>query len=348
MMVFAGGAAPMLRGLQCTPASMIHSTASFSVRSRLQQAAAAGDVEESTRNWRVAVVEAQAYEEQLQEILRSGERMIRELDSKFPTDITYNASYYGDIPKPIQPKDAWDTAPLFEFPEQELLFPDTDETPPILAGPGALGEPLANNFSGSLTLPARLYSAQIMAGVGDDPAAPEKENALWRETLQLMAGSLDSLYARAEDAVAVVIAAEARAERRRAASIGGFRDRVVQQMLFSKDFFVKKEQCSEWLTILQTDKRLLKWLALLERSSLQAEKLQAEIDYWKAEIEKIPEEDRGRSRAGDKLQDAFQKTRNLDRRIESCCNAATDVETLDAYDKLGEALDKVNPFKLFR
>jgi hypothetical protein len=243
---------------------------------------------------------------------------------------------------------------LFEGPEQqpELVVPNIEETPPVLAGEWSTGKALKGMFSSSseLELPSRQYGAQFLSGAGDDPVASQEENELWREALFLVTPTLDPLYTQSEETVAKVRAAEELAEMRRGPIIEDFRQRVLQQMNYAEDELFPMEMLSEWLTVLQTDKRLLRYLALLERSALRAEDLQTQIQMGQEAIAKLPEDSRDRQRAAESVQRVYGETRGLDIRIRSCIRAARELPgQLDAEEQFKEQWDNINPFKnLFR
>lgn len=285
--------------------------------------------------------------------------VVREIDALFNQNITDASSGYMPAPAPAPSTDPknrtvaedFGLGGLFSFPQPELAVPDVEKTPPLLAGELATGKALAGRFSSGpgLQLPARAYPAQFLVGTADDPQASEEENRLWREAANIVVESLDTLYVEAEQKVAEVAAAERRAEQRRGPLVEDFRKRVIQQMIYATDGVNSPEQLDEWLTILQTDKRMVRYLALLERSSLQAEKLQAEIRARQEQELEAPPGSQQRERISGAIRAAFEKTRGLDVRIRSCVVAAMDMpETLDAYETLGKAWDDINPFKNFR
>jgi len=310
------------------------------------------------RSWRAAHDSAKKYEAELKEIMADASAMVRKLDDLFSKNISASASWYAPAPAPSAAgqtpenktvAEEFGMGGLFTFAQPELAVPDVTKTPPMLAGEWATGKAIAGRFSSGLELPPRAYPAQFLVGTADDPEASDEENRLWKEAVGLVAESLDALYLEAEQSVAAVGAAEARAERRRGPVIKGFRKRVIQQMIYATDGVNSPDQLDEWLTTLQTDKRMVRYLALLERSALQAEELQALIRARQKEELEAPPGSQQRERISEAIRAAFGKTRGLDVRIRSCVVAAQDMpETLDAYEKLGKAWDDINPFKNFR
>lgn len=189
----------------------------------------------------------------------------------------------------------------------------------------------------------------MLAGTQDDAGASEQENALWREALEVLVDTLEMTYREAEQLVAAVAPAEVRVEERRNTVVGDFRKRVIQQIIYATDGMYTPDQIEPLLTTLQTDDRLRRYLALLERSALEAEGLQAEIRRQQEAEGKARNGSQAKERRGDAVREAFYRTRSLDTRIRACLDAARDLpETLDAYKKLGDAWDSVNPFKIFR
>jgi len=234
---------------------------------------------------------------------------------------------------------------------RENAFPDIEKQPPVLASPYTTGKPIVGTYADDprLSLPRQRYGSEFLVGTAADPAASKEENELWEESLGLIVQTLEPLYPEAEALVGGVAVAEARAERRRGPVIEAFRKRMIQQMIYATDGIHTPDELDEWLTTLQTDKRLLRWLALLERSALKAEALQAEIRLRQEEERDAAPRSRQSNDAGDSIQSAFGETRGLDVRIRACISAAReDSDMIDAYKNLGEALDAINPFKIFR
>jgi len=318
------------------------------------------DVRADVKTWRQAHEEAKQYERQLRDVMTNASSIIRTLDKLFTQDVSLAESRYTTpVPAPTPPPDpanmsdmeAFGLGELFVFQRGEAVFPDFEKKPPILAGELSTGKPIVGLYSSDtlLQLPSRMYRAQFIGGAAGDPTASDEENDLWRNAACLVADSVDDLYFEAEGLVLSVKAAEERAEQRRGPYVDGFRKRVMQQMIYATDGFNPPEVIDKWLTTLQTDSRLLRYLGLLEKASLEAEQLQAEIRRLQSEVQNLPPESSARYRAEGAVRGVYTRTRGLDVRIRACCNAAQDMpETMDAYKKLGEEWDKINPFKFLR
>jgi len=318
------------------------------------------DVAVCERTWRQAYDEAKRYEVQLQGIMANASSMIAELDSLFLDGATIPVSD-GRAARPeteseeasrLGPPSLESVSKLVSMPQVERVIPpEEEEATPVLIGRWATGAAIAGNYSSSpaLILPAKRYKAEMLAGAKDDAGVSVKENALWREALQLIVDTLDITYREAEQLVAAVASAEVRAEERRDLVVGDFRKRLIQQIIYATDGAYTPDEIEPLLTILQTDDRLRRYLALLERSALEAEGLQAEIRRLQDAEVKAQKGSQARERKGEAVREAFYRTRSLDTRIRACLDAARDLpETLDAYKKLGDAWDSVNPFKIFR
>lgn len=312
------------------------------------------------RTWRQAHDDTKRYEAQLQAIMSNASAMIVELDSLFLDSAPIPVSDGRAARPETESEEASRRGPpsfesvnaLLSTPQVERVIPpEEEEETPILAGGWATGAAIKGNFSSSpsLVLPARRYKPDMLAGAKDDVSASDDENALWSEALGLVVDNLDMTYCSAEQLVADVAAAEVRAEERRDTVVGDFRKRVIQQIIYATDGAYTPDEIEPWLTTLQTDDRLRRYLALLERSAREAEGLQAEIRRLQGREVKQREGSRVRENTGEAVRESFYRTRSLDTRIRACLDAAKELpETLDAYDKLGEAWDSINPFKIFR
>ncbi|CAK0798774.1 unnamed protein product [Prorocentrum cordatum] len=313
----------------------------------------------ASRSWRRAAEDARLYEQRLNWVRGNASSAVRELDGAFLRNATIGEGAYPRPPR-TEPRrgqnrtraDVLGLTELFEDSQpRELMFPDAAETPPVLVGEWATGQPIVGKFSSdpSLVLPPQQYGAMLTMGAADDPRASREENELWKETLSLLSETLGPLYSEAEDLVAKVRAAEERAEGRRGPVIEEFRKRVIQQMIYATDGIYDPEQLEELLAVLQVDSRLTRYLSLLERSAIRAEDLQAQIRIGQEAFSQLPEGSRDRDSAAEGVQRVYEETHSLDAAIRSCVRAAQELpETWDAEEKLREEWDKINPFKMFR
>jgi len=327
-------------------------------------AAQDGAVPEGGRSWREAAEEAKLYEMQLRSAMTNAGAITRELDRLFVEDAGVPDE---PAPLPAEEKRAQEMAKRENMTDAELFglgdlvkppqlqpapFAELEERPPILSNPYTTGKPIVGAFAGDprLAMPRQRYGSEFLVGTVADPTASQEENDLWEQSLRLLVETLEPLYPEAEAVVAGVPLAEARAESRRGPVVDAFRKRVIQQMIYATDGFETPDQLDEYLTTLQTDKRLLKWLGLLERTALEAEALQAEIRLRQKEAEDAPPRSRQANDAQDAIRAAYDRTRGLDVRIRTALSAARDNfgDQLDAYKEFGDALDAINPFKMFR
>lgn len=320
---------------------------------------AASEGEAPAKTYRQAHLEAQLYESHLKAVRGNASALVRELDALFAEKLEPGRAELPQKapPKEEEKKDVVDqaAADLFGFGKAAAdptpLFPDLKKNPPVLAGKYAAGAPIIGAFASDpyLMMPGRRYPAEFIAGASADPAASDEENELWKESVSLLVEGMDELYLETEERVVAVERAERAADTRRGDEVGKFRNRVIQQMIYATDGIYDPDKLSEWLEVLQTDSRMDKYLALLEKTALEAEELQEEIRAAQREAQDNPEGSPEQDRAVGRARGAAQRAFGLDVRIRSCVRAAEEMpETMDAYETLGEEWDKINPFKMFR
>ncbi|CAE7853621.1 CPK15 [Symbiodinium sp. KB8] len=107
-----------------------------------------------------------------------------------------------------------------------------------------------------------------------------------------------------------------------------------------------EEELDGLLTILQTDKRLLKYLGLLERCCFEAEKIQARMDKRQEKFRSAKLGSYAQERAEEAVVDVFSSAKGLELRIQACCNAAEELpETYDSMNEIGDFFNSLNPFR---
>jgi len=292
---------------------------------------------EPATTWKEAHDMAKTIELKLSTLIGEGRRRTKELDELFlGSAIPLGGPIPGRPPLPDSPTDVG----------QETLFPDVEKYPPLLENFTSAGESFVGKYSSQLELPQRITTSSFLETAGDDPNAGDEANQLWKEAAFLRFEELDddSLWQQGEEALQDLRAAEQRAEARKGATLGDFRERVLTQMSFAYDKSWPREELSSWLTALETDPRLLKWLGLLEMSALEAEGLQEAIDIARA----VSPDMQGSERR--KLQQEFEqsyaRTKRLDLRIRSCAEAGRDLPgQLDSMQEVGDFFNSINPFR---
>ncbi|CAE7214858.1 CPK15 [Symbiodinium sp. CCMP2456] len=309
------------------------------------------------RSWRQVHEEAKSLQDRLKAVMLESGQRVRELDAMF-------------LDKPPKPKKPQKTPAELEEErkarerEQELdplgwgkmlkgrkpqpLFPDVEANPPVLSGELATAEPIVGMYSASpsCSVPARMYREDLLAGARDDPAASKEENELWRNAAELLTQTIEPMWPEAEERVMALVSAEFKAEERRESKVGQVRKRVLKQMVRANTGLRSEEELDGLLTILQTDKRLLKYLGLLERCCFEAEKIQARMDKRQEKFRSAKLGSYAQERAEEAVVDVFSSAKGLELRIQACCNAAEELpETYDSMNEIGDFFNSLNPFR---
>ncbi|CAJ1428645.1 unnamed protein product [Effrenium voratum] len=237
---------------------------------------------------------------------------------------------------------------LMRAPRVERIFPDVEANRPVLAGELATRAPIVGRFSSSprCAMPVRVLPQQLLSGAGDDPAASQEENELWRTSVDLLIETLEPLWPEAEAKATTVLTAEYSAEKRRDESVGDVRKRVLRQMVRANTGLRSEAELDDILTVLQTDERLLKYLGLLQQSCFEAEKMQDRMNRRQKEASQAKDASYAQERAEEAIQGVYSRAKSLEMRIQACCGAAEELpETYDAFDSVGEFFSKLNPFR---
>jgi len=291
------------------------------------------------KTWREVHQEAKDVENKLKEVILESNQRVRELNQMFvakPGDSDSSKDGPGKV----------STLGLGVFQARaERLFPDVEANPPVLAGEMATSAPIVGMFSSSPScrVPARLVPEQMVGT--DDPSASKEENELWRDSVKLLTETLDPLWPQAEERVQAVMLAEVDAEQRRDDTIGNVRKRVFKQMVLANEGMRTEAELDDILTVLQTDKRLLKYLGLLQQCCFEAEKLQERLNRRQKEFAAAGSPS-GKESAEEAVQGVYQRAKSLEMRIQACCSAAEDLpETYDAMASVGDFFSKLNPFR---
>ncbi|CAE8626433.1 unnamed protein product [Polarella glacialis] len=311
--------------------------------------------EVSSRTWKQAHQAAKQVDSQLRQVISEAGLRVRELDGLF---LKREPSAEAKSKPNLQPQQAvnksrpdadndfFNIGKLMSVPAQKAI-PDGEEYSPVLAGELAAGGKIIGLYSSSasLALPVQMPKLQMIYGTVEDPAMTAEENELWRQSLLLLVDTLEPLWPEAEARFAAVVAAEQQAGRRRSLEVDSLRTTVLRQMSYA-DETESQESLEAMLNTLQTDKRLLKYLGLLERSALEGEELQAQMERLKEKGAKATNGGRQQYQITEDFGDVYQKTRTLDAQIRACCRAAQELpDTLDAYKELGDMWAKINPFR---
>lgn len=290
------------------------------------------------KTWREVHQEAKDLETRLREVILESNQRVRELNKMFTEKPSDNDSKDG--PGKVS------TLGLGVFQARaERLFPDVEANPPVLAGEMATSAPIVGKYSSSPScrVPARIFPEQ-MQGV-DDPSASTEENELWRTSVNLLIETLDPLWPEAEERVRAVMMAEFNAEQRRDDRVGNVRKRVLKQMVLANEGMRTEAELDEILTVLQTDKRLLKYLGLLQQCCFEAEKLQERLTRRQKEFASAGSAS-AKETAEEAVQGVYQRAKSLEMRIQACCSAAEDLpDTYDAMANVGDFFAKLNPFR---
>lgn len=317
------------------------------------------------RSWKQAHEATKSIESQLKTVISEGGSAIKELDEAFlKQEPTYKSGMRdvwednrekladgveGDDEDALSRKrylDEFDQ--IFAPPKYEVVMPDPEEEPPLLAGELAASASIVGKYTSlrNMCVPSRIPREQFLNGVGDDEGASAQENALWKESQDLLLETLEPLWRRAEGVVDLVASAEQRAEIRRVATVASFRARVLKQMNFAQNQLVEEAELERVLKILQTDKRLLGHLAMLERCTLEAEDAQRRVEAAQKAYEQVVDVSTAGFRLNDVIEEGMTRCRTLDGRMRACMQAA---DTLpgqqDAIDSVGKFFQNLNPFR---
>lgn len=317
--------------------------------------AALGGNAPQLKTWKQAHEEAKELDSRLRSILIETSIKVRKLDSMFNMSapgvgMTPKAKAQEEAKKKPKPQEeqettAWEDFGMPKVPEWNRMFPDIEENPPFLARLETLTDTCIGLYSKDFEVPARIPRLQLTYGVGDDPAMSKDENALWKQSFELLVDTLEPLWPMAEDGLASLRAAEQRAEKRRGPTVEEFRERVFRQMCLANEYN-PPEEVYEWLVTLQQEKSILQYLGLLESLTLEAEELEKEIKELEEEAEDAKE---GSSRA-DRIQEEFSdlgsRSNSIDIKIRACCRAAQQhAASQNAQEQLGEFFKNINPFR---
>eukprot|EP00929_Paragymnodinium_shiwhaense_P013315 TRINITY_DN12117_c0_g1_i9.p1 TRINITY_DN12117_c0_g1~~TRINITY_DN12117_c0_g1_i9.p1 ORF type:complete len:460 (-),score=69.26 TRINITY_DN12117_c0_g1_i9:305-1684(-) len=336
-----------------------------------KQAFAAGTSSgDAARSWREAHDAAKAYATALKGVIANATEVERKLNSLYSSATSIEEMYRDPakdwkpptnafnrprgppepivvkpgepIPKRDRPEmdpgafDLLGAREAFARPPQEPFFPDVEKFPPILIGDFANG-PIRGRYSSStgrdsLGMPAQLTAGQLLDNVQADASATDEENELWMNALGALVQTLPPLYDRACESVVTIARAEEEAERRRDALVGDFRGRVLRQLKYAMEG-MEAEELDRRLTILQTDPRLLRYLGLLERTSVRAEEAQKNIEKGQEAFSRAPPGSAEAARAEDYVQENYRKARQLDIRLSACAEAAEDLPSVVTHSQ---------------
>eukprot|EP00931_Biecheleriopsis_adriatica_P049812 TRINITY_DN28825_c0_g1_i1.p1 TRINITY_DN28825_c0_g1~~TRINITY_DN28825_c0_g1_i1.p1 ORF type:complete len:550 (+),score=148.11 TRINITY_DN28825_c0_g1_i1:23-1672(+) len=275
-------------------------------------AAAAPTPSGGGKTWKMAHDTAKGLSEQLRSAIVEANRGIRELDAlceKLPTGKVTLDSLYP------RPEGASRAGRDFSLYSSEKYFPDVEKTPPLLAGLDM--SPIIGRYSDACKLPPYVSPEQIASAAADDPAASADENKLWKEALEAVLETQVPLWPQAKQATTALLAAEARADERQREVVENFKVRIKQQVNYAFETTLDWEEMDRYIGVLQQNERLKPWLALLERTALEAELAQEDL----VRKQQVKDSDNARR----KLTDVYDKTRSLDIRLRSCMEAARDM-----------------------
>lgn len=335
-----------------------------------------------TKFWKEAHSDAKGLEEQLRKHVAKLEDQVKKLDTtwveELPADFpaippvpqrmltwedkngpdkrSQRKSYNRDgTPRPDTAQDFFDgklTGALFETPAH---FRDLDENPPILSFAADIQGKIVGAFSenSDFAPPARLYPVQLTAGAGDDPASSDKENTLWRESLDQVVESMETLWPKAEAAMAALKEAEVRFEARQPKPIQEWRKRVMNAIEISYKHPLAERgdiDLEEMLTVVSTNSRMRLQLANLEEYTLELEGLRNEMKMRRGEASEFKEETDDHRRKMRKVWVLEDNEIRVTSDIRSVCESARDMVASEQAmkligDEVSSAFNSLNPFQ---